>query len=181
MQRHFTQQLVLILLFLSFQATAAETATGPVIENYGPVYAVPKGSFNLDPKRQYKILMDVGKGPDDPTVINQNIESAARFLNMQARNGIKPENLKLAMVLHGSGIHSALNDESYSNRFVVPNSNKELIVALVKAGVDIYVCGQSAAYNGYTAEDFLPGIKMAVSAMTVHVRLQQDGYQPILF
>ncbi len=39
----------------------------------------------------------------------------------------------------------------------------------------------AAAYNGYTAGNFLPGIKMAVSAMTVHVRLQQDGYQPILF
>jgi len=174
-------QLCLSLVFVSFQALAAETETGPVIANFGPVYAVPEGSFNLDPKRPYKILMDIGKGPDDPSALNQNIETAARILNMHARNGIKPENLKIAMVLHGSGIHSALNDPSYSDRFVVPNSNKELIAALLNAGVDIYVCGQSAAYNGYTLEDLLPGIKMAVSAITVHVRLQQDGYQAILF
>ena len=58
---------------------------------------------------------------------------------------------------------------------------KNTVIELDKAGVDIYVCGQSAAYNGYSAEELLPEVKIAVSAMTVHVRLQQEGYQAILF
>jgi len=66
-------------------------------------------------------------------------------------------------------------------RAFLPNANKGLIKALSKAGVDIYVCGQSAAYNGYSSDKLLPEVKIAVSAMTVHVRLQQEGYQAILF
>ena len=174
-------QFCFLLAFLSFQSFAADPVTGPVVENYGPVFSVPEGSFNLEPDRQYKVLMDIGKGPDDPSALNRYIESAARFLNMQSRNGIKPENIKLAFVLHGSGTHAALNDEAYSEHFLVPNANKGLIKALDKAGVDVYVCGQSAAYNGYGAEELLPEVKIAVSAMTVHVRLQQEGYQAILF
>ncbi len=180
MQRSIIQ-FSFLLLFISFQSFASDPVTGPVVENYGPVFAVPEGSFNLEPDRQYKVLMDIGKGPDDPSALNRYIESAARFLNMQSRNGIKPENIKLAFVLHGSGTHAALNDEAYSEHFLVPNANKGLIKALDKAGVDVYVCGQSAAYNGYGAEELLPEVKIAVSAMTVHVRLQQEGYQAILF
>jgi len=174
-------QFCALLLFLPFHSFAAEPVTGPVIESYGPVFSVPKDSFNLVPDRHYKILMDIGKGPDDPSNLNRYIESAARFLNMNARNGIKPKNIKLAFVLHGSGTHAALNDKAYSEHFLAPNPNKELIKALTKAGVDVYVCGQSAAYNGYGAEELLPEVNMAVSAMTVHVRLQQEGYQAILF
>lgn len=175
------QRLGLVLLALSFQLSAAEPVTGPVIENFGPVFSVPEGSFNLDPTQTYKVVMDIGKGPDDPAALNRSIETAARFLNMHARNGIKPQNLQLALVLHGSGVHAALNNEDYSEKFLVDNANRDLITALKKAGVSIYVCGQSAAYNGYTAAQLLPEIDMAVSAMTVHVRLQQEGYQAILF
>jgi len=180
MQRRFRQALYLFF-FLPFSAIADGPSPGPVIENYGAVFAVPEGSFNLLADKKYKILMDIGKGPDDPAALNRSIESAARFLNMHARNSIKPENLELTIVLHGSGIHAALNDEAYSEHFLVDNANKNLIAALKKAGVDIYVCGQSAAYNGYSAEELLPEISWAVSAMTVHVRLQQDGYRAILF
>ena len=170
-----------MLLILSFQVLASEPETGPLIENFGPIFSVPGDSFNLKPDQRYKIIMDVGKGPDDPAEINRNIETAARFLNMHSRNGIKPENLELAIVLHGSGIHAALKNEAYAEHFLVENRNKELISALNNAAVKIYICGQSAGYNGYAEKDFLPAIIMAVSAMTVHVRLQQEGYEAILF
>ena len=164
-----------------FSSKVFETQTGPVIDNYGPVFSVPAGSLNLDPDKQYRILMDISRGPEDPAELNRNIESAARFLNMHARNGIQAENLELAVVLHGSATRSALNDEAYSDRFVTENGSKNLIRALAMAGVKIYVCGQSAAYNGFGADELLDEVEMAVSAMTVHVRLQQEGYQPILF
>lgn len=174
--------LVFALLSLGFAGiVAAEPQTGPVTEGFGPVFSVPEDSFNLVPGRQYKILMDISKGPDDPSELNRNIESAARLLNMHARNGIKPEDLSIAIVLHGSATRSALNDEAHSEKFVTENGSKALIQALDKAGVDIYVCGQSAAYHGYGPDELLEEVEMAVSAMTVHVRLQQEGYKPILF
>jgi intracellular sulfur oxidation DsrE/DsrF family protein len=177
---------ITLLMFLVICITgtpllAAESALGPVIEDYGPTFEVPEGSFNLVPGQQYKVILDIGKGPENPAELNRSIESAARFLNMEARNGIVPENIRLAIVLHGSGAQAALTDQAHSRLFDVSNGSKGLIEALGKTGVDIYICGQTAAYRGYAAEDLLPQVTLAVSAMTVHVRLQQEGYRAILF
>ena len=159
----------------------AEPQFGPVVEHHGPVYAVPDGSFNLNASQAYKVLMDVGKGPDDPAEMNRSIESAARFLNLHARQGIDPGKLELAVVLHGSGARAALDEEVHQRQFGVSNPNRALLAELGEAGVRIYLCGQTASYYGYAPEDLLPQVTMAVSAMTVHVRLQQEGYRGILF
>lgn len=160
---------------------AAEPVTGPVIKEFGPVYPIPNGSYNLDPTEQYKVVMDIGKGPEDPAELNRSIESAARFLNMHARSGIKPGNLELAIVLHGSGARAALNEEAHNRNFGVPNGSRALIEALGAAGVDIYICSQTAGYYGWGTDELLPQITPAVSAMTVRVRLQKEGYEAILF
>lgn len=171
-----------ILFALLYPAAApGEPSTGPVIESFGPVFEVPEDSFNLRAGQKYKVLMDISKAPDDPSEINRHIESAARLLNMHARNGIDAGDLALAVVLHGSATRNALSDAAHEERFDSPNGSKALIQALRKAGVDIYVCGQSAAYNGFEAGEMLPEVQVAVSAMTVHVRLQEEGYRPILF
>jgi intracellular sulfur oxidation DsrE/DsrF family protein len=179
--RLITKSLFFVSMLVGTPVIAGEPVTGPVVDNFGPVFAVPEGSYNLLPDQQYKVVMDIGKGPEDPVELNRSIESAARFLNMQARNGTLPENLKMAVVLHGSGARAALNEQAHSKHFSVPNGSKGLVEALGNAGVDIYNCGQTAAYYGYGPDDLLPQITMAVSAMTVHVRLQQEGYQAILF
>jgi intracellular sulfur oxidation DsrE/DsrF family protein len=172
---------LLASLLLAAQSHAAEPGLGPVVPGYGPVYDVPADSFNLDPDQHYKVVMDIGKGPDDPAELNRSIESAARFLNMHARSGIPPQNLELAIVLHGSGARAALTPQAHAKHFDVANGSQGLVEALGAAGVDIFICGQTAAYYGYAADDLLPQVTMAVSAMSVHVRLQQEGYRAILF
>ena len=179
--RSSTKPLLLAGLLAGFNVLAAEPHLGPVIEHYGPVFDVPEGSFNLDPAQKYGVVMDVGKGPDDPAELNRGIESAARFLNLHARNGIEPGNLEMAVVLHGSGARAALNGPAHEKHFGVANANQGLLEELGQAGVKIYLCGQTAAYYGYAPNDLLPQVTMAVSAMTVHVRLQQEGYRGILF
>jgi intracellular sulfur oxidation DsrE/DsrF family protein len=180
MHRSITCFLLLSLLYAS-QTPAAEPQTGPMVKGYGPVFEVPADSFNLDPEHHYKVVMDIGKGPEDPAELNRSIESAARFLNMHARNGIPSHNLELAVVLHGSGARAALTPQAHKKHFDVPNGSHGLIEALGEAGVKVYICGQTAAYYGYAAGDLLPQVSMAVSAMSVHVRLQQEGYRAILF
>lgn len=158
-----------------------DPVTGPVVEKYGPAFAVPEGSFSLQPGEEYRVVMDVGQGPDDPAALNRGIDSAARFLNMHARQGIDPGNIKMAVVLHGSAAWAALSEPAYRERYDASNANAALIQALKAAGADIYLCGQSAAYNGFSPDELLPEVTLALSAMTVHVRLQQEGYRGILF
>ena len=82
-------------------------------------------------------------------------------------------------IRHNIG-HLNVQEHIKINVKISPGS-KDLIEALSAAGVEIYVCGQSAGYYGYRAEYLLSGLNMSVSAMTAHVRLQSEGYQAILF
>ena len=70
-----------VLVFLLFASLAmAETPqTGPVIEGFGPVFSVPDGSFNLEAGKAYKVVMDVGKGPDNPAELNRSDRKSTRL------------------------------------------------------------------------------------------------------
>jgi len=56
------------------------------------------------------------------------------------------------------------------------NANAGIIKALLDKNTRIIVCGQSAAFYEIKNEDLLPGVEMALSAMTAHAVLQQEGY-----
>jgi intracellular sulfur oxidation DsrE/DsrF family protein len=104
--------------------------------------------------------------------LNRGLESAARFLNMHARAGIPPENIRLAIVVRGA----AARDLIVHPRPGEDNANAGLVAALIANHVDIYLCGQTAAHYDISASDLLPGVRLALSAMTAHALLQQEGY-----
>ena len=112
---------------------------------------------------------------------NPSMESAARFLNMHARNGIDMENIELALVVHGEAARDVLTDEAYRDRFGVVNPNTRMVEQFRNVGVRIYLCGQSAMHKGFTMSELNPAVTMAVSAMTAHVRLQAEGFRLMAF
>lgn len=151
-------------------------STGPVIEAYGPVADVP-GSEPLSPDHLFKVSFDVADGAD-PGDLNRSLVTAARFINMHARAGVDPENIHLAIVVHGSAVIDLTNSSRYEETHgdEAENANADLIAVLQEHGVDVIVCGQSASYQSVEADDLLDGVRMALSAMTAHAILQQDGY-----
>lgn len=170
-----------IFTFAVGNTFAAEPQTGPVIKNFGPVFEVPKGSWNLQEGVNYKVSMDVSATGENSGDLNRRIESAARFLNLHARNGIDPENIEFVIVVHGSAGKDLLDDAAYQARYDVPNPNTAMLKALGEAGVVVYLCGQTAAYRGFDADELNPAVTIALSAMTAHVRLQAEGYTLIPF
>jgi intracellular sulfur oxidation DsrE/DsrF family protein len=171
----------LVALMTAVPALAGSPQTGPVIADYGPVFEVPKGSYNLDTITHYKVSMDASATGATPGDINRHFVSAARFLNMQARNGIAPDKIEFALVVHGPAGKDLLDDASYKKRYQQSNPNTQLLKQLGDAGVTIYLCGQSAAYMKLKTEEMNPTVTIAVSAMTAHVRLQSEGYTLIPF
>ncbi|MGK7295757.1 MAG: DsrE family protein [Candidatus Wenzhouxiangella sp. M2_3B_020] len=150
--------------------------TGPVVEEFGPSVKLPDDAFNLVPGKEYRVLFDVASGSKKKHKLNKDLESVARFLNMHARAGIDPGDLRIEVVTHGGTTFDVLSDAAYRERFGQGNPNAELVQALVEAGVVILQCGQSAAHHGVEADEFAPGVDMAVSAMTVLVRRQEEGW-----
>jgi len=112
--------------------------------------------------------------PDRP---NAAINTVARFLNMHAQAGVPEENLSGAIVAHGGASFELLNNEAYRARFGVDNPNAELIAELIAAGQPVLLCGQSAASRGVPTDQLIPGVQVALSAMTAFMVLQDRGYR----
>jgi len=158
--------LLLGAFLMSAQAYAQSGfGKGPVIEAFGPVADVP-GAAPLPPDTSFRISFDTREKADDGKP-NRTLVSAARFLNMHGRAGVGPEKIDIAVVVHGPAVKDVTTDSEGS---------KALINALNEHSVRIIVCGQSAAYYGVSSGGLAPGVEMALSAMTAHALLQQDGY-----
>ena len=100
---------------------------------------------------------------------------------MHVKYGVKESNISLAFVLHGASTKDALTNEAYERKYGMKNPNIDLIKTLAEHGVEMFICGQSAAYNGISKSELLPEIKLALSAMTVLTFYQSNGYSLIKF
>jgi intracellular sulfur oxidation DsrE/DsrF family protein len=165
-----------IFLSLSAGAVGAESVTGPVIEDYGPVYYVPDEPLALPPGARMKALFDIAAVPEEPGKLNHRLETVARYLNMHAQAGVDPDRLDTAVVFHGRATRTALGPEAFEARYGEPHPDAELIRQLAAAGVQFLVCGQSAAGYGFRPDELAPDVEVSLSALTVLVRLQGEGF-----
>lgn len=153
---------------------AAEATMGPVIKDFGPVFSV-KHHAAIPADVLLKAVFNEHTAPE-PGIINPQIEKVARYLNMHAQAGIDVKRMRLAMVLHGAATRYALSDAAYQQHFKVADKTNRLLDELIKAGVKVYVCGQSYNAHGYSEQELRPGVHEALSAMTELTVLQQEGY-----
>jgi intracellular sulfur oxidation DsrE/DsrF family protein len=159
-----------ICAFSAAIAGPADFHAGKIIPEYGRVATVPNAPA-LAAGSEFKVVFDVSEAAETGK-INRQFESAARFLNMHGEAGVAPTKMHLAIVVHGAAAMDLVNDAKYG----ASNANAGLIAALSAAGVDIGLCGQTAAYRDIGADDLLPGVKVSLSAMTLHAQWQQRGY-----
>lgn len=158
------------LLSLSASAGVEDFHDGEVIEGYGPIAAVPDAK-PLPADTQLKLAIDVVEGGETGKV-NGKFATAASFLNLQHANGLAPENIEVALVVHGPAHRDILGNEAYGGE----NPNADILAQLMNNGVRVYYCGQSAVYRGVSKDDLLPGVEITHSATTTHVLLQHQGF-----
>ncbi|WP_036385207.1 DsrE family protein [Muricauda sp. MAR_2010_75] len=170
---------ILICAFFSLFALSQEKKAGPIIEKYGEVFTVDAPDFKTNVNEEFKVVFDVAIGPESHEEINKRIETAARFLNMHAQNGVPASQLKAALIIHGTATTNIMNNEAHEKRFGVPNPNADLLQSLMDNGVEIILCGQSSKSRNVPKEDLISGEKIALSAMTALIQLQNDGYRLI--
>ena len=156
--------------------SSAEPVSGPVINDYGPVYYVPEQPVELPQGVILRAVFDVAGAPEESGTRNYRLEAVARYLNMHARAGVPMNRLETAVVLHGRAARSALSAEVFEERYGHVHPDAALIRELAAAGVRILVCGQSATAYGFRPGELAAGVEMSLSAMTALVRLQQSGF-----
>ena len=153
-----------------------ETRAGPVIASSGAVFSVDP-DLPTPTDREYKLAFDVSAPAQAPDRLNSSFNTAARFLNMHAQAGVPSDALSAAIVAHGGASFELLDDEAYRARFGVANPNGDLLRELIAKGHRVVLCGQSAAARGVPTHELIPGVEVALSAMTAFLLLQNQGYR----
>jgi intracellular sulfur oxidation DsrE/DsrF family protein len=146
----------------------------PIIPGHGGIVPLPHAAEQ--PRKGAKAVFDV-TADAKPDEVNRGLEQVARLLNLYGAAGLKAEDVKIAAVLHGEADKAVLSDAAYLTRYkVAANPNLPLIRDLKKAGVEVFVCGQSLHELGFKAEEVAEEVPVADSAMLVLVNKQADGY-----
>lgn len=175
-------QFISLLSFLIVIAVEAqEKKTGPIIQNYGAVWNLNDLDVPTSMDMDLKLMLEVMNSPEDPSKLNPWIETAARFLNMHAQAGVPRENLHVALVVHNQASKDLLQDTIYKERYGTENPNSDMLKELMEAGVDVIFCGQSSSSRNVPAKATINGVKMALSAMTAILQLEQEDYTLIKF
>ncbi|MBR0552282.1 DsrE family protein [Sphingomonadaceae bacterium LXI357] len=148
---------------------------GPVFKDFGKIATVDP-DMPVPKDTVFKVLFDSHQATD-PGKLNRTLESAARFINLQVEAGVPEENIHIAVVLHGPAGMDLTNAKFYAaHHDGKTNASADAVAQLIAHGVRIFICGQSATAMEITKADLLPGVKMALSAMTADALLQQEGY-----
>jgi len=169
----------MMAVWLILSAAGAQSAGpqyGPIIEGYGPVYPIIDRDVPLPAGHTYRVVFDAKTYTGEPSSLNKPLESVARFINMHGVNGVKLENMDIAVVVHGPALAAVLSDGAYEERNGIANPNSTLLSKLKDAGVRFYVCGQSMAFRGVDKEELADAAEVALSAMTMFATLQSEGY-----
>ncbi len=168
-------RLVILFLSLSF-LVGAQDKLYPLIPDFGAVYAVPFAREKPDSSLKYKILVDINTTSEKPEIINENLENVAKIMNLHSLGNVSTKNLEVAVVLHGAAAVNVMNNESYNRKFSVNNPNLPLLAALKKAGVKIFVCGQTLFKRNINSMELAPEPIVALSAITTITTYNQKGF-----
>ncbi|PZN94945.1 MAG: hypothetical protein DCF31_08345 [Alphaproteobacteria bacterium] len=176
MKRRFL--LPALLLLLPAMAPAPGRSAfhpGPVFTDFAPIATV-KSDVAIPAGTEFKVAFDVSEGAT-PGELSRGIETAARFINQHVDAGVPLSAIRVAIVVHGAASDDLLQPAAYAARHGgKANGNATAIAQMIEKGVAFHLCGQSAASRGIANAELLPGVKMAVSAMSSHALLQQAGY-----
>lgn len=172
---------IFIALLMVVSVLGQEKMAGPIIENYGKVWAIDSQDYTITPDTEFKVVFDIMNSPKDESQLNASIETAARFLNMHAQNGVSIEQMKVALVVHNKASKDIITNAAYQKRFGIDNPNSEMISLLMDVGVEFIFCGQSSRSRNIPKEDTIEGVQLSLSAMTALIQLQNSGYRLIKF
>jgi intracellular sulfur oxidation DsrE/DsrF family protein len=153
----------------------------PVIKGYGPVHPLPQAAIQPDKALHYKVLFDIKTPAKETSKVNPGLNHVARFINVMASAGLLPDQMEMVAVIHGNAAPIVLKNEIFKEKFKVDNPNIKLISDLKKAGVKLYVCGQSLADFTYKPEWVNPDIVLTLSALVDVPTFQLKGYAYLPF
>ncbi len=172
---------IFILLLLVTFVAQAQKRMKPVIKNYGGIYDIPNATVKTDPNLNYRIIIDVVTGSDDPSEVAWSLNNVARMLNLHAVSGADMDQMEVVLAIHGSATYAVMDNRLFRKRFGVDNPNLLLIKELKMAGVKLTVCGQSLISRDVPVQRVISDVEIATSMLTTVTTHQLKGYALLKF
>lgn len=165
---------LLITDWCNAQQPGEERLVYPIIPHVGGVVPLPQAVDQ--PRAGARMVIDVtAEAP--PEEVHRGFKRAALVLNLYGAAGLQASDVTITVVLHGKATRCLLSDPAFADRYMVAsNPNLPVIRDLQAAGVEVLVCGQALNYSGFAESDVAAGVTTALSAVTVVVNRQRDGY-----
>jgi intracellular sulfur oxidation DsrE/DsrF family protein len=149
----------------------------PVIKGVGGVVPLPKAEDQ--PRKGARLVLDL-TGESEPGEVHKGLKRAALVLNLYGAAGLKPSDVRIAVVFHGKATRCCLQDAAYAKRTKSErNPNLPVLAALQKAGVQVAVCGQALNYSGIEADEVDKHIPITLAAVLFLTNRHAEGFTPI--
>lgn len=159
----------------------SQKRVNPVIKNYGAIYDIPEATVKVDPTLEYKVVIDVLTGSDEPDKVAWGLNNVARMINLHAVSGTKMEQMNVVLAIHGAATYAVMNNKLFKKRFGVDNPNLQLIKELKESGVKLTVCGQSLISRDIPSKDITNEVDVATSMLTTVTTYQLKDYAMLKF
>lgn len=163
------------LVPLPVAAQWAAPAASVIPEARGYV-AIPDAALVPDKNRTYRAVYESTRAAAEPTQLLPALNMAGLALNAFAASGVPLSNAKFVIVFRGPAMAGILNDASYRTKFGAANPNLKVLSGLKKAGVEIFVCGQSMVAENIDPKSLSSEVRIATAAQIVLMVYQNDGY-----
>ena len=161
---------------IGFVFCAASLMTAP--STHAAELPDPRPMVKIEPSGRYKVVYDISK-VDLAAGISKGLYYARGLIEAFGKQGVKPSQLDIHLVLHGEAAQFLLVDESYQKAVNDPfavNLNAKITQDLIKLGVSVEICHSVMKSKGWKPEDVLPGVIIVHDGYTRLIKLQNDGY-----
>ncbi len=172
------RNIIISCLLLSSVTLVAQDLEYPIIKNYGGVVNVPN---TINPTKGGKMIIDITGTDVTKAGTNKSLDRVARLINLYGLAGIQPDELDIAVIIHGGATKTIITNEGFQEKYQSDNPDLGLIKALTDRGVKVMVCSQALARRGFKTEWLNPDVGLALSALTTLVDYQQRGYIQLIY
>ena len=162
--------LTILLASLAFPFGLASAA-----ENEGfderPLIKVPADG-------KYRVVYDI-RSDRLAAGVSRGLYYVRGLIEAYRKQGVKPEQLDIHLVMHGQSAKALLIDETYQTVVDDPfaiNPSAKIVGDLIHLGVSVEICHSAMKSKGWVAEDVLPDVAIVHDGFTRIIKLQNDGY-----
>lgn len=140
--------------------------------------ADPRPLVKVEPGKTYKAVYDIHAG-DLAAGVSKGLYYARGLVEAFGKQGVKPTQIDIHLVLHGDAAQFLLIDKTYqkvvNDPFAV-NLNAKITQDLLNFGVSVEICHSVMKSKGWKPEDVLPGVTIVHDGYTRLIKLQNDGF-----